>query len=93
MNSRRFIDVGCDATGYWMRKERCGESFDEASTSARYGQAGRAMIAGRFESRGRGLEGGGIENPMCERVKDSSQYHLRGVDGAVALKGKRTTAP
>lgn len=30
MDSRRFVDVRCDATGYWVRKERCCESFDEA---------------------------------------------------------------
>ena len=30
VDSRRFVDVGCDATGYWVRKECCCESFDEA---------------------------------------------------------------
>lgn len=74
--------MGCDATGYRIRKERCGESFDDASTSARHCHAGRAMIAGRFEGHGRGLGGGGIKNPTCERVKDSSDYHLQGVDGS-----------
>lgn len=93
VDSWRFVDVGCDATGYGVREERCCDSFDEASGSARHRRhAGRAMIAGRLECHRCVLEVGGIKNVTSEHMKDSSEYHLqKRRDRAVGPEGQRTT--